>query len=79
MIATRIYVRFLFCSNPALRNLLVFIDRRGQAALKREKKLQQTMLAIKKKYGRNSIVRGMSLEEGATARERNKQIGGHKA
>lgn len=50
-----------------------------QAALKREKKLQQTMLAIKKKYGRNSIVRGMSLEEGATARERNKQIGGHKA
>lgn len=50
-----------------------------QAALKRKKKLQQTMLAIKKKYGRNSIVRGMSLEEGATARERNKQIGGHKA
>lgn len=50
-----------------------------QAALKREKKLQQTMLAIKKKYGRNSIVRGMSLEGGATARERNKQIGGHKA
>ena len=50
-----------------------------QAALKREKKLQKTMLAIKKKYGRNSIVRGMSLEEGATARERNKQIGGHKA
>lgn len=50
-----------------------------QAALKREKKLQQTMLAIKKKYGRNSIVRGMSLEERATARERNKQIGGHKA
>ena len=37
------------------------------------------MLYIKKKYGNNAIVLGMSLEEGATARERNQQIGGHKA
>ena len=35
--------------------------------------------AIEKKYGKNAIVRGMNLEEGATAIERNKQIGGHKA
>ena len=50
-----------------------------QAALAREKKLQETTLAIKKKFGKNAILKGMSLEEGATARERNAQIGGHKA
>ena len=52
---------------------------REQAALAREKKLQETTLAIKKKFGKNAILKGMSLEEGATARERNAQIGGHKA
>lgn len=41
--------------------------------------MQETLLSIKKKYGNNAIVLGMSLEEGATARERNQQIGGHKA
>ena len=50
-----------------------------QAALAREKKLQETTLAIKKKFGKNAILKGMSLEEGATARERNASIGGHKA
>lgn len=53
--------------------------KKKQAELERDKKLQQAILTIKKKYGRNAILRGMSLEEGATARERNKQIGGHKA
>ena len=53
--------------------------KKEQAKLERDKKLQQAILTIKKKYGRNAILRGMSLEEGATARERNKQIGGHKA
>ena len=48
-------------------------------ALERERRLQQTMLDIKKKYGKNAILKGMNLEEGATARERNNQIGGHKA
>ena len=50
-----------------------------QAALAREKKLQETTQAIKKKFGKNAILKGMSLEEGATARERNARIGGHKA
>lgn len=50
-----------------------------QAALAREKKLQEATLAIKKKFGKNAILKGMSLEEGATARERNARIGGHKA
>lgn len=49
------------------------------AASEREKAKQQAMLAIRKKYGKNAILKGMNFEEGATARERNQQIGGHKA
>jgi DNA polymerase V len=45
----------------------------------REKKAQETILTIKKKYGSNAAVRGMDFEKGATAMERNEQIGGHKA
>jgi DNA polymerase V len=48
------------------------------AALEREKRMQQAVLSIKKKFGKNAILKGMDLEEGATARERNQQIGGHK-
>ena len=44
-----------------------------------EKTMQKTILKIKKKYGKSSIIKGMNLEEGATTLERNKQIGGHKA
>ena len=50
-----------------------------QAAMKREKNMQKTILELKKKYGKNIILKGMNLEEDATARERNAQIGGHKA
>ena len=49
------------------------------AALKREKSMQKALLDIKKKYGKNAILKGMNLEEGATAKDRNAQIGGHKA
>lgn len=49
------------------------------AALEREKKMQQAVLSIKKKFGKNSILKGMNLQEGATAKDRNQQIGGHKA
>lgn len=45
----------------------------------RERKRQQAVLEIKRKFGKNAILRGMDLEEGATARERHGQIGGHKA
>ena len=44
-----------------------------------ERKRQQVMLDIKKKYGKNAILKGTNLEKGATAMERNRQIGGHKA
>ena len=52
---------------------------RERAELEREKKMQQAMLTIKKKFGKNAILKGMNLEEGATAKDSNAQIGGHKA
>lgn len=50
-----------------------------EARLGRERRLQEAMLDIKKKYGKNAVLKGLSLMEGATAMERNRQIGGHKA
>ncbi len=50
-----------------------------EAALERERRRQQALLDIKKRYGKNAILKGTNFEEGATARDRNSQIGGHKA
>ena len=47
--------------------------------LDREKRMQEAMLSIKKKFGKNAVLKGMNLQKGATARDRNEQIGGHKA
>ena len=47
--------------------------------LEREEKMQKAVLDIKKKYGKNYVLKGMNFREGGTARERNGQIGGHKA
>ena len=67
----------------AMEQLDFFTDpaekQRLQEERAREKRRLQAMLRIKKKYGKNAIFRGMDLEDGATARERNGQIGGHKA
>ncbi len=49
------------------------------AELLKERRMQQAMLSIKKKFGKNAILKGTDLEEGATTRDRNNQIGGHKA
>ena len=46
--------------------------------LQNEKKIQKTIIEIKNKYGKNAILKGINLEEGATTIERNNQIGGHK-
>ena len=45
---------------------------------KKEKELQKAVLSIKKRYGKNAILKGTNFQEGATARDRNRQIGGHK-
>ena len=50
-----------------------------QEADEKERRRQEAILAIKNKYGKNAILKGMNFEEGATARDRNRQVGGHKA
>lgn len=54
-------------------------QREEQTELEREKRMQKAMLDIKHKFGKNAILKGMNLQEGATAKDRNSQIGGHKA
>lgn len=49
-----------------------------ETGLLKERKLQEAMLAVKKRYGKNAILKGTSLEEGATTKDRNGRIGGHK-
>lgn len=72
---------------PVMEQLSMFTDYEAlerqkaeeKAALEKERKLQQAELAIKKKFGKNAILKGMNLQEGATTTLRNRQIGGHKA
>ena len=69
-------------ADAAPEQLDLFSDTDAQkenAELEREKRRQQAVLHIRKKYGKNAILKGMNLEEGATAVQRNQQIGGHKA
>lgn len=69
-------VQLDFFSDPEENELL---RSREQAELERERELQLAMLKIKEKYGKNAVLRGANLREGATARLRNRQIGGHRA
>ena len=50
-----------------------------QARLDKERRLQEAQLKIKQRFGKNAILRGLNFSEGATAKDRNEQIGGHKA
>ena len=54
-------------------------EKQEAAEQQRERRRQEALLSIKKKFGKNAIMKGMNLEEGATAKERNATIGGHKA
>lgn len=53
--------------------------KKEEKALQKERKIQEAMIDIKQKYGKNAIIKGTNLKEGATSMERNRQIGGHKA
>ena len=74
-------------TSGATEQLSIFVDyekleqerAEEKAALEREKQMQTAIIDIKKKFGKNAILKGMNLEEGATAKDRNAQIGGHKA
>jgi DNA polymerase V len=73
--------------NTAPEQLDIFADyeeiekqkQAAEAEFEREKRLQNTIISLKKKFGKNTILKGMNFEEGATAKDRNQQIGGHKA
>ncbi len=54
-------------------------DAAWKRAMEKEHKAQEAILKVRQKYGKNAVVKGMDLEEGATGRQRNAQIGGHKA
>ena len=72
---------------PAAEQLDLFTDheaemQRRQAEerlLKQERRCQKAVLEIRRRFGKNAILRGMNLQDGATAMDRNRQIGGHKA
>jgi len=70
-------------AEPAMEQMDLFADpvqKESEAAeLARERKLQEAMLGIKSKYGKNAILKGTNLLDGATAAERNDKIGGHRA
>lgn len=85
--ANRVVDEKSISEEPTFEQMDLFTDyaaeekRREQekAELEREKRMQQAVLSIKKKFGKNAILKGMNLQEGATTKDRNKQIGGHKA
>ena len=74
-------------TSGATEQLSIFVDyekleqerAEEKAALERERQMQTAIIDIKRKFGKNAILKGMNLEEGATAKDRNAQIGGHKA
>ena len=75
--------RLNICCNNVLpdtgeRQISLF-ESEDAGGIDRNKRLQKAVLSVKKKYGKNSVLKGMDLEEAATARDRNRQIGGHKS
>lgn len=72
----RMYLSFNNVIDEAYQQYDLFTD---PVKLEQEHRLQKAMLDIKEKFGKNAILKGMNLESGATTRERNQQIGGHKS
>ena len=73
---TKVYKQFDLFSN------VVEQEKENQeevSSTKEERKLQETLINLKEKYGKNAVLKGMNLEEGATTIQRNSQIGGHSA
>ena len=87
VVANHVIAETAIPKSSGYEQLSLFIDydersqeqEKRQQELDREKKMQHAMLDIKKRFGKNAILKGTDLQEGATARDRNAQIGGHKA
>ena len=85
--ANRVMDESTAANTPAFEQLDLFTDyalmeqkrEKEEAEQRRERKLQHAMLDIKKKYGKNAILKGVNLVEGSTVIDRNQQIGGHRA
>lgn len=82
LLVKRINISFDFLKDESIlveqyEQLSLFSDE--NKLIDKEKDLQKAILHIKEKYGKNSILKGMNLEEGATTKERNEEIGGHRA
>ena len=84
---TNTHLRFQLLQITEFEQLDLFTDfdakkkkkEKQEKMLEKERQTQEVILSIKKKYGKNAILKGRDLEDGATAKERNNQIGGHKA
>ena len=72
----RMNLSFNNLTDEAYQQYDLFAD---PAELEKERKARQAMLDIRKKFGKNAILKGMDLVEGATTMERNRQIGGHRS
>lgn len=72
----RLNLSFNNVVDEAYRQYDLFTD---PEELEKEHRMQKAMLDIKEKFGKNAILKGMDLQKGATAMERNRQIGGHKS
>lgn len=87
VVASRVITEREAVSTESFEQLDLFTDysaieqarEQEKKELEKEKKIQHAVLDIKKKFGKNAVLKGMNFEEGATTRDRNKQIGGHKA
>lgn len=85
--ANRVVPEETLSQTPAPYQLSLFEDyeetekqkAKEDAELEKERKIQETLIGIKNKFGKNAILKGLNLQEGATAKDRNEQIGGHKA
>ena len=87
IVADRVVPENDISDKPSFEQLDLFTDyaalekerEQEKKELEKEKKIQHAVLDIKKKFGKNAVLKGMNFEEGAMTRQRNGQIGGHKA
>ena len=87
VIFNHVYPKGYISETPQNVQLDLFTDYRSleekenkiQKELEKETRLQQSILALQKKYGKNAVLKGMNLQNKATQKERNEQIGGHKS
>ena len=87
VVANHVQIETRIRKEPVYEQLDLFTDyavreqeeKATEEALAKERRMQEAVLSIKKKFGKNAVLKGMNLEEGATTRERNRQVGGHKA